>query len=176
MSYENAPATLMLATHCAVCRRPLVDSVSVETGMGPDCRERHGFNIDVPAEARAEANKLVHAIALGVDAGTLKLHVLALRCYGFDRLADVLVDRNAAVRITPAGVGYIAVTTPYNPDFVEAFKAALPWRKWDREAKVWLVPDTTQAKRVLWGVLRRFFNGQLGVAPSGLFVVTTGAA
>lgn len=43
MSYENAPATRMLATHCASCGRPLVDSVSVNTGMGPDCRKRHGY-------------------------------------------------------------------------------------------------------------------------------------
>lgn len=26
-NYENAPATVMLATHCAMCARPLVDSV-----------------------------------------------------------------------------------------------------------------------------------------------------
>lgn len=43
MSYENAPATILLATHCACCGRPLVDAASVETGIGPDCRKRHGF-------------------------------------------------------------------------------------------------------------------------------------
>lgn len=41
--YENAPATKMLASHCACCARPLVDAVSVETGVGPDCRKTHGF-------------------------------------------------------------------------------------------------------------------------------------
>jgi hypothetical protein len=43
MSYENAPATKLLATHCACCARPLVDALSVELGIGPDCRKKHGF-------------------------------------------------------------------------------------------------------------------------------------
>ena len=52
MSYENAPATRMLATHCAACGRPLVDATSVETGMGPVCRERYGY------DARSEITRL----------------------------------------------------------------------------------------------------------------------
>jgi hypothetical protein len=44
MSYESAPATQMLATHCAVCARPLLDAKSVELGIGPDCRRKHGFS------------------------------------------------------------------------------------------------------------------------------------
>jgi hypothetical protein len=43
MSYENAPATQMLATFCACCARPLLDAVSVETGVGPECRKKHGY-------------------------------------------------------------------------------------------------------------------------------------
>ena len=39
MSYENAPATLLLATHCCLCGRPLVDAESVECGIGPHCRK-----------------------------------------------------------------------------------------------------------------------------------------
>lgn len=35
-TYENAPATKMLATNCVVCGRALVDAVSVEMGIGPD--------------------------------------------------------------------------------------------------------------------------------------------
>lgn len=51
MSYETAPATLLLATHCACCARPLVDATSVETGVGPECRKRHGY-----ADAQGEPN------------------------------------------------------------------------------------------------------------------------
>jgi len=42
--YANSPACRMLATHCCACGRPLVDADSVELGIGPICRRRHGFN------------------------------------------------------------------------------------------------------------------------------------
>lgn len=34
-SYETAPATRKLATHCVCCGRPLVDARSVSLGIGP---------------------------------------------------------------------------------------------------------------------------------------------
>jgi len=98
MSYENAPATVLLATHCACCGRPLVDAVSVEAGMGPHCRAKHGY-LDQPVgtdwtaaqaalaladlagagpwlanpawnlDARVVANALVHRIAATQDSG-----------------------------------------------------------------------------------------------------------
>jgi uncharacterized protein DUF6011 len=43
MSYENAPGTKLLATLCACCARPLLDAASVEAGMGPHCRAKHGY-------------------------------------------------------------------------------------------------------------------------------------
>lgn len=62
MSYETAPATIMLATQCACCRRPLVDAVSIETGMGPVCRKRHGFNAaDTAADWSAVAGAMLAA-------------------------------------------------------------------------------------------------------------------
>lgn len=44
MSYESAPSTAFIATHCACCSRPLRDAKSVEIGIGPVCRERYGFD------------------------------------------------------------------------------------------------------------------------------------
>ena len=44
-AYETAPATLLLATNCACCGRPLVDADSVTAGVGPECRKKHGFNV-----------------------------------------------------------------------------------------------------------------------------------
>jgi gamma-glutamylaminecyclotransferase len=41
--YENAPATRLLATSCACCGRALLDAISVEAGIGPDCREKYGY-------------------------------------------------------------------------------------------------------------------------------------
>ena len=69
MSYENAPATQMIASHCCVCNRPLVDSVSVELGIGPDCRKKHGYNVEATEENRkylkAKHDRLGHEFDLG---------------------------------------------------------------------------------------------------------------
>src|SRR5687767_11998091 len=45
MTYENAPATRLLATRCACCHRALVDAESVERGVGPDCAKRYGYGL-----------------------------------------------------------------------------------------------------------------------------------
>jgi hypothetical protein len=64
MSYENAPATIMLATHCACCARSLVDAASIEAGMGPVCRKRHGYNTaDTEANWPAVAGVLLSDLA-----------------------------------------------------------------------------------------------------------------
>jgi exodeoxyribonuclease-5 len=65
MSYAESPAAQLVASHCAACNRPLVDAVSVELGMGPECRARLTADLGVTPEARAEANAIVHAVAIG---------------------------------------------------------------------------------------------------------------
>ncbi len=65
MGYENAPATILLATNCACCGRALVDAVSVETCIGPECRKKFGIPSDATEEARNEANKIVFQLARG---------------------------------------------------------------------------------------------------------------
>ncbi len=45
MSHENSPACELVATHCCICNRPLTDALSVELGIGPVCREKHGFDL-----------------------------------------------------------------------------------------------------------------------------------
>lgn len=44
MSYELAPGTLLLATHCCLCGRPLLRGMSVERGIGPDCAANYGID------------------------------------------------------------------------------------------------------------------------------------
>lgn len=63
MSYTDAPATGLLATHCICCGRPLLDAKSVEANIGPDCREKYGLDVELPTGARAKANKLIHEAA-----------------------------------------------------------------------------------------------------------------
>lgn len=81
-TYENAPATLMLATHCCVCGRPLLDSDSVEMGIGPTCRGKTGFT--------AEPNWDAVCTSLGLFAqGTDDMQ----RLYLFEAAMSHLEDR-----------------------------------------------------------------------------------
>lgn len=172
MSYENAPATQLVATDCACCGRPLVDAKSVEIGMGPHCRKRHGLDIPCSDEVRAQANKLVHGIALdrsrGVSVGTLQA-VEQLRALGFDKLASILQDRLADIKLVEAE-GQIRIFAPYSEAALPAFRS-LPGRRWNAEAKCNTVPATAEAKRALWALLKTHYAGKLGMGARGPFAV-----
>jgi len=167
MGYENAPATKMLATSCACCGRPLVDAKSVEIGIGPDCREKYGYDIAVGPESRDAANKIVHAIALNPRALHTLHHCEALRALGFTRLAGIVEKRTAAIHITVAG-GEMLVRTPYDAAFVDSVKS-IPGRRWHKEEKLWGVP--VGQRIALWKVLLRHYAGALGIGPKGPFQV-----
>jgi hypothetical protein len=172
MSYETAPATILLATHCACCARPLVDSKSVELGMGPVCRKRHGFNLAVADEVRVAANKLVYAIALEnssgkPNAGLILDYALVLRGMGFEKLSGILIKRTAAVKIEAEG-DMLAVHTPYSPEAVAAFRT-IPGRRWDKDRKLNLVP--VGCRRELFNLLTQCFPKRSGIGPKGAFVL-----
>ena len=121
MDYTAAPATALVATHCVLCGRPLVDAPSVECGMGPTCRER--ALVGAPDAARAEVNALVHRIAAAPDAADVPSLVAQIAAHGYATLAARLTERLAegrAVTVRAEGDAY-AVTAPYS----EAFGAAL---------------------------------------------------
>jgi len=171
--YENAPATVMLATHCAVCARPLVDSVSVETGIGPDCRKKHGYGAEVSEVARTEGNAIVHAIAADPDMSreALAAAVARLRAIGFETLASVITTRRMGkpeIEITAANDGRLAVRTPFNPDALPAWRS-IPGRAWDGSAKVNTVPASARAR--VWALLKAFHAGAVGIGPQGAFTV-----
>lgn len=89
MTYENSASAKLVASHCVVCNRPLVDAASVETGMGPECRTRYGYNENVPSENRREANVIIHEIA--TDQRRDEDFCEAIRRLaelGFERIAD----------------------------------------------------------------------------------------
>lgn len=92
MNHENAPATKLLATNCACCGRALTDAVSVETGIGPECRKRFAVDVVVEEAKRVEANQLVWQVA---RRGMRRNEAAAI----FNRLAElgftVLADRIA---------------------------------------------------------------------------------
>ncbi len=117
-SYENAPATKLLATACACCGRALVDAVSVETGIGPECRKRFllADTAVVATDVWEAANKLVHAVARkGVSKATCRETCAKLVELGFPVLAARILKR---FRTT------LPVVAPVDPAVLEAARAS----------------------------------------------------
>lgn len=166
-NYEDAPATRMLATHCACCGRPLVDAKSVECGVGPECRKRHGFDIDVDENARQHANKIVYEIALEQHGVGVVEKCAELRELGFEVLADRILKRLGTLTIKEEG-DRIVLKSPYDPEAVRAL-ARIPGRKWDSERKVNTFPMSQ--KRELWSVMLEHYQGLMGIGPKGAFQI-----
>ena len=166
MSYENAPATHMLATNCALCGRPLLDAVSVEIGIGPVCRKNAAYaKADCTEAERQEANRIICALSLG------KMDPVAgfflLRHLGFAGVADQVVKRNAAVTLTEQGDRLI-VETPYDDDVIRRMRR-IDGRRWDSDNKANTFP--LKAKRAIWELLVAHFEGELVSGPKGPFIV-----
>lgn len=173
-NYAAAPACALLATRCAICARPLLDALSVECGIGPICREKHGFNAPdtdpdhaaaaralegtgiapVPGDARATCNRIIYRLALaaGGEAGrepaVVSGAINACAALGFTRLASVLREKLAPVTITTGEV--VTVSAPWEPEWVAA-SHRLPGRRWDAARKVNVFHPAALA-----GVLRYF--------------------
>lgn len=151
--YTNAPATALVATHCAACGRPLLDAVSVETGMGPHCRKQHGFGVaqspavwdiaqaqaraggvtlEIPAEptdndARVAANRLVHRIAANQSAEGVPRLIAAVSFLGFEKVAKAIAEHlaPATVQVTVHPSKALAVRVEGLGERFDAFVAAM---------------------------------------------------
>lgn len=165
MTYENSPQTSLVATHCAVCARPLCDAVSVDLGIGPECRKRHGHEIIVDSATRARANRLVWEIA--IDRNSLKAleNCSELRALGFGKLAGVIEAKIAMIIITCVGERY-AVKAPYSVDATLLMRA-VPGRIWDKVSKTNTFPIAS--KVALLGALRQAYPEALAIGPKGAF-------
>jgi hypothetical protein len=184
MSYENAPATKLLATNCCCCGRPLVDSVSVELGIGPECRS--GMNEGISEIQRTTCNRLTHAAAVAAQSGKIEIVrqcAKAIRELDMPVLADkvlkrfVNAERLAKIIITIEN-DCLNVKTPYKrsmgEDFVAAWKA-IPGRRYNFQHSVNVLPNNNQSRELLWQLLKNFFPGEFGKAPTGVFRVPTKA-
>jgi len=168
MGYENAIQTKMLATRCAVCARPLVDSVSITAGMGPDCREKHGYNIEVTQAARKAANEMVYQIAVNRELPELCMEYCnSLRGLGFTALAGVILSRIAAVVIEERSSLYY-VQTEYDERLVPLMRT-VPGRRWDKVSKTNTFP--VSSKKTLFDFLVRYYPGKIGFGSKGGFVI-----
>ena len=167
MGYEDATSTKMLASHCAICGRPLRDALSVEAGIGPDCRDKWGYYIDCMPEAREEANRLVHQIAVRQDGPEVGAACGRLQELGFVKLAARVLERVASVRIIEEGSDLV-VESAYSPEAV-ALLRKVPGRRWDGERKVNVFP--AGARLALWAALRAAYPGSIGSGPRGVFFI-----
>jgi hypothetical protein len=182
LSYVNAPATRMLATNCCCCGRPLVDAISVELGIGPECRA--GRTDGISKEQQEVCNKLTHAAAVAAQEGNVeKVRMLAeeIRGLGLAELADKVfhrfqnAERLAKITIVALSDNTLSVATPFRrkekSDFLAAWRS-IPGRKYVRGKNI--VP--VESKQELWALLKRFFPGQFGKGPQGLFRIPKEAA
>jgi hypothetical protein len=167
MSYENAPSTILLATHCCRCNRPLRDAVSVETGMGKDCRDAVGYGADCDAPGRAEANRLVHLAACTAKGERGEI-VAQLNALGFPRLAAAVAKgEGELVKVDGSPATGYEVESPFNRAFVDALKAARIGARFDRANKTWRVPGDSKARAGLWAALRAHYAGVMLVTNGG---------
>ncbi len=171
MGYEDSKQCQVLATQCAVCARPLVDAVSVETGLGPVCREKSGFNIEVEDAVRHEANQLVYQIAVEQDDSKLLDRCGALVALGFEQLASALMARLVKIKISVLDNGRLSVTTPYSKAIVQRFYKIMG-RHWDTGLKATTFP--VAQKRPVYDALVAEFAGEVAIGPKGPFVLPCG--
>lgn len=179
MSYENAPATYMLATHCAFCGRPLVDAQSVETGVGPICRSRWMVADRVSAEARKEGNKLIYLIAKSQKGEQVDWALDRMTDLGFveavkrikRRLGKLAKKRASELVVITIENGRLSLKADGLPD--SSFRAFL--------ARVREIPGRMFAdgkntfpvaqKRAVWELLCGFFKGRAALGPKGPFII-----
>lgn len=199
MSYENAPSTIMLATHCAVCARPLRDARSVETGMGPDCRARHGYDDaqdepDAPRaqaaleraaaagcgparsfldagldDARSIANRIVHAVASDPHHPAAPDLVAALAALGYRRLASIVAARRFGAVEVEREGDDLLIRAPRNERFGDALWNRARGR-WDRQARARRVRATH--RQLVWDLIQEHFAGALIVSQRGISRIT----
>ena len=182
MSYVDAPACQLLATHCCCCGRPLVDAISVELGIGPECRK--GFDGNIDATTQNDCNRLTRAAAVAAQSGNVeRVREIAetIEFLGLTALANkirkrfVNAEKRATITIVNNGDTLI-VETPFrrkdSSDFIEAWRN-IPGRRYDRSRNANVVP--VSAKQQLWQLLKRFFPGEFGKGPQGLFRIPEAA-
>lgn len=172
--YEDSKQAKLLATNCAKCARPLVDALSVQSGLGPECRKKYGVSPSCTDEQREEANKLIYLVACEQTGIDVAKAAHRLRQLGFDKLAEVVEERVADVFIYDTGQGY-KVTWVWD-DMTQQQRAddfkRIPGRRWlkpDTGEKLWAVPYAS--KEHLWKWVQKHFPCRVVIGPKGPFTV-----
>jgi hypothetical protein len=176
MSYLSSVQTRLLATHCCCCGRPLCDAISVEMGIGPECRNH--TTAGITEEQRKICNRLTHHASIMAQKGDINaVRQIAkdIETLGLKTLAEkvckrfVNAERLAKIQITLRNDGMMIVKTPFKrskADFVQAWRK-IPGRVYARSCN--LIPQTS--KKELWDLLKTYFPGEYGVGPQGPFKI-----
>ena len=176
MSYTNAIQTKLLSTNCCCCGRPLVDSISVELGIGPECRK--GYDAGIDSETKEKCNKLTYKAAIAAQNGfvpEVKRIAQDIEDLGLKTLADKIRRRfintakNVKILINLSKDGkYYLVKTPFcrsrKNEFVQSWRD-VKGRFYKKDVNY--VP--VESKEQLWTLLQEYFNGQFGLGPLGVF-------
>jgi len=192
--YTDATATELLATHCCLCGRALLDAASVERGLGPTCAEKAGVGeaaheadwtralavlaavtIDGASlsswscDARAVCNALVHRVGRDPLAAEVPAIVEAIEALGYLKLAATLADRLVPVTVRVEAEGEALVVSADLPRgaVFEAFLAEMrrvPGRRWNSERKVDIIPAKSR---------KHLFAALLNGLPEGAVIVGT---
>jgi hypothetical protein len=152
---------------CVVCHRKMNDALSIEVGMGPECRDRFSYPDSVALDVQDEVVQLVRSISVAQPDISMVESILKLHIMGLTALADHLELNLIPVVITEEQ-GRLLVRTSYHYSAVEAFKA-IPGRRWDAAKGVNKFP--MNAKAAIFGVLKKFYLGSVALGPKGAFIV-----
>lgn len=176
MGYQSAPATRMLATRCICCNRALLDSESIEYGIGPVCRKKYGFFDHVPN--REAANALVHQAAIAAQNNDVS-EVLRLAdeidAMGLDVLAAKIRERFIEIRLVENVPGEVEVYIPFCQEFIDVLRANIPRRgkrmvkNANDKFKCWVIKREFQ--RDLFDALKAGFPGRYALGPKGVFQI-----
>lgn len=184
------PSSMLVAVFCGACGLPLQDAVSVETGIGPICRRKHGYEsaqgdanwklakrllgpvaclemseVGESADwAHAVANRICHRVAVFQDGPDVARMVEGLAALGFRRMAARMAERLGAVTVEAEGDELVVRMTFGQSQRCEL--RSVPGRQWDRTAHVNRVPASS--RRELWAVLRAGLPGSLVSGPGGV--------
>lgn len=188
--YENAPATKMVATFCACCGKELVDAKSLESGMGPHCRKKHGFNAELSApsaeaaarviksalagglvltegdlaDPRKVANRIVYRIAAEQDSVASRHLAAAVWHLGLTKLAGILAKRLGGVVVTQEG-DELVIKAPYDPNV--GYRMSRAGALWHKE---------TKTRRAPLSARESVFHALIDAYPGALLIGTKNAA
>lgn len=181
-SYEDAPATDLVATHCCVCGRTLLEAESIKSGIGPICAERTGYGREgLASEVRSEVNGIVYRLALLQKSPEAVTLLGRLRELDFGQIADRIEARlqsTVEIEVQRRGDKFF-VSLPKLDD--RTFRTVLsdlrgvPRRGFEPIEKLQTIPDEPRSKRALWKVLQKHFPGRLMKSDKGLTVIPNAA-